>query len=105
MAGPVRRAATWSGNGPGDAGYVLALVGITLLSGERTFADHPAQFLLLLQNYDPALFQTFVPTAWTLVLEMTFYLALPIVAVAFLPVVRADCAAGLMVCSRSVSSP
>jgi len=68
--------------------YVLALVGITLLSGERTFTDHPAQFLLLLQNYDPQLFQTFIPTSWTLVLEMTFYLVLPIVAMAFLPVVR-----------------
>jgi peptidoglycan/LPS O-acetylase OafA/YrhL len=68
--------------------YVVALVGITVLSGESTFTDHPAQFLLLLQNYDPVLFQTFIPTAWTLVLEMTFYLALPVVAIAFLPVVR-----------------
>ncbi len=75
--------------------YILALVGITLLSGERTFTDHPAQFLLLLQNYDPQLFQTFIPTSWTLVLEMTFYLVLPIVAIAFLPVVRGRLPRGL----------
>ena len=75
--------------------YILALVGVTLLSGERTFTDHPAQFLLLLQNYDPQLFQTFIPTSWTLVLEMTFYLVLPIVAMAFLPVVRGRLPRGL----------
>jgi peptidoglycan/LPS O-acetylase OafA/YrhL len=75
--------------------YIIALVGITVISGEHTFTDHPAQFLLLLQNYDPALFQAFMPTAWTLVLEMTFYLVLPIVAVAFLPVVRGRLPRGL----------
>ena len=66
--------------------YLVALAGITLISGDRGFADHPLQFLLLLQNYDPTLFQGFMPTSWTLVLEMTFYVLLPVFALAFLAI-------------------
>ncbi len=63
--------------------YVVALVGVSILSGDRTFIDHPVEHLLLIQNYDPALFRVFLPVSWTLVLEMTFYLALPLFAIAY----------------------
>ena len=64
--------------------YVVALVGITLLSGDRQFLDDPARFLLFLQNYDLGSFQQFLPVSWTLAIEVAFYLALPIAAILLL---------------------
>jgi peptidoglycan/LPS O-acetylase OafA/YrhL len=64
--------------------YVVALVGITLLSGDRQFLDDPPRFLLFLQNYDLGSFQRFLPVSWTLAIEVAFYLALPIVAILLL---------------------
>jgi peptidoglycan/LPS O-acetylase OafA/YrhL len=61
--------------------YLCALLGISLLTADRTFLDHPAAYLLLAQNYVPELFGSqFLGVAWSLQLEMTFYLLLPAVA-------------------------
>ncbi len=60
--------------------YVLALLGVTFVSGDSTFLQRPADFLLFLQNYDLALFQGFLSVSWTLVLEVTFYVSLPLLA-------------------------
>lgn len=60
--------------------YLVALVGVTALSGDRTFLEKPLTFLLLMQNYDPSTWQGFLGVSWTLVLEVQFYVALPILA-------------------------
>jgi peptidoglycan/LPS O-acetylase OafA/YrhL len=60
--------------------YVVALVGLTLITGDRSFSDQPLTYLLFLQNYDPALWQGFIGVSWSLVLEILFYLTLPLIA-------------------------
>ena len=60
--------------------YVVALVGLTLVTGDRSFADHPLTYLLFLQNYDPGLWQGFLGVSWSLALEVLFYLTLPLIA-------------------------
>ena len=63
--------------------YLCALVGLTILTADRTLLDHPAPYLLLAQNYVPDLFgMPLLGVAWSLQLEMTFYLLLPGVALA-----------------------
>lgn len=59
--------------------YVLALVGVGLVTGDPTFARDPARFLLLAQSYDQATFQTYIGPTWSLVLEAAFYMTLPLV--------------------------
>jgi peptidoglycan/LPS O-acetylase OafA/YrhL len=61
--------------------YLVALVGVSLLTGDRTFADRPLTYLLFLQNYDLALWQGFLGVSWTLVIEVLFYLTLPVLAI------------------------
>jgi peptidoglycan/LPS O-acetylase OafA/YrhL len=61
--------------------YVVALVGITILTGDRTFLEHPLAFAFFLQNYDRDLWQGFLGVSWTLVLEVQFYVTLPLLAV------------------------
>jgi peptidoglycan/LPS O-acetylase OafA/YrhL len=60
--------------------YLVALVGLTLLTGDRSFLEHPATYLLFGQNYDPTLWQGFLGVSWTLVLEVQFYIVLPLLA-------------------------
>ena len=60
--------------------YVLALVGVTLLTGAPTFLDQPLVFLLFLQNYDSEAVAGLPRRLWTLVLEVLFYLTLPALA-------------------------
>ena len=60
--------------------YLLALVGVTLLTGASTFLDQPLVYLLFLQNYDLRLWQGFLGVSWTLVIEVLFYLTLPALA-------------------------
>jgi len=60
--------------------YVLALVGVTILTGDRTFVEQPLTYLLFLQNYDPDIWMVFVGVSWTLVVEVLFYLTLPVLA-------------------------
>jgi len=65
--------------------YLIALVGITLLTGNRLFLDHPVAYLTLTQNLDPRLLATGVlAPAWTLHLEAWFYLLLPLLMAALL---------------------
>ena len=61
--------------------YVVALVGLSVLSGDTSFTGSPATYLFFLQNYDQHLFMGFMAPAWTLVLEVVFYLSLPVIAV------------------------
>jgi len=60
--------------------YLVALVGVTALRGDRTFLEKPLTFLLLALNYDPSTWQGFLGVSWTLVLEAQFYVTLPILA-------------------------
>jgi peptidoglycan/LPS O-acetylase OafA/YrhL len=60
--------------------YLVALIGVTVLSGDPTFLQKPLTFLLLAQNYDPNTWQGFLGVSWTLVLEAQFYVTLPILA-------------------------
>lgn len=60
--------------------YLVALIGVTALSGDRTFLEKPLTFLLFGQNYDPSTWQGFLGVSWTLVLEAQFYVTLPILA-------------------------
>jgi peptidoglycan/LPS O-acetylase OafA/YrhL len=60
--------------------YLVALVGLTLLTNDRSFLEHPTTYLLFGQNYDPTLWQGFLGVSWTLVLEVQFYLVLPLLA-------------------------
>lgn len=59
--------------------YVVALVGVTLLTGTRAFVDDPWQYLLFAQLYGQP-----VPgplwVTWSLQVEVTFYLLLPAIA-------------------------
>jgi peptidoglycan/LPS O-acetylase OafA/YrhL len=60
--------------------YLFALVGLTLVTHDRSFLDHPLSYLLFIQNFDPSLFQGFLGVAWTLEMEVWFYLGLPVIA-------------------------
>jgi peptidoglycan/LPS O-acetylase OafA/YrhL len=60
--------------------YLVALVGVTILTGKQTFLEQPLTYLLFLQNYDLKLWQGFLGVSWTLVLEVLFYLTLPLLA-------------------------
>jgi peptidoglycan/LPS O-acetylase OafA/YrhL len=59
-------------------GYLFALVGVGILTADPAFFRDPIRFLLLAQNYDQATFQTYIGPTWSLVLEATFYLTLPV---------------------------
>ncbi len=61
--------------------YLVALVGVTILTGDRTFLERPLTYLLFLQNYDLELWQGFLGVSWTLVLEVLFYITLPALAI------------------------
>ncbi len=63
--------------------YLLALVGISMLSESREFLDNPLRYLLFLQQ--PGVPQlTMMPVAWSLQIEMAFYLVLPLLGMALL---------------------
>jgi len=60
--------------------YLVALVGVTALSGDLAFFREPARYLLFLQNFDLSSWQGFLGVSWTLVVEVWFYAFLPLVA-------------------------
>jgi peptidoglycan/LPS O-acetylase OafA/YrhL len=60
--------------------YWVALVGVTLLSGDHAFVRDPLRFVVFGQNYDSATFNGFLGVSWTLVLEVMFYVTLPVIA-------------------------
>ena len=61
--------------------YLIALVGVSALAGDSTFHREPLTYLMFLQSYDPDLWQGFLGVSWTLVIEVMFYLTLPVLAV------------------------
>jgi peptidoglycan/LPS O-acetylase OafA/YrhL len=63
--------------------YLLALVGITLLSGNRAFLDDPIRYALFLQQ-PGAPEVTMMPVAWSLQIEVAFYLCLPLLAMSLI---------------------
>ena len=60
-------------------GYLVALVGLTLLTGNRLAIDHPLPYVTITAPYDIPL-RAFLGNAWTLTVEVLFYLTLPLFA-------------------------
>ena len=60
-------------------GYYVALVCLVILTGSRLPLDNPLPFLALTAPYDISL-RGFLGNAWTLSVEILFYVTLPVVA-------------------------
>lgn len=60
-------------------GYLVALVGLALLTGSRLPLEHPLPYLAIASSYDLGL-RGFLGNAWTLSAEVLFYLSLPLIA-------------------------
>jgi peptidoglycan/LPS O-acetylase OafA/YrhL len=61
--------------------YLFALVGVAALNGGAVLLAYPVTFLVFGQNYRPeTITPAFLGASWTLVLEVTFYAALPLIA-------------------------
>jgi peptidoglycan/LPS O-acetylase OafA/YrhL len=59
--------------------YLVALVGLTIITGSRLPLEHPLPFLTMTASYDLSL-RGFLGNAWTLAAEILFYATLPLVA-------------------------
>jgi peptidoglycan/LPS O-acetylase OafA/YrhL len=62
-------------------GYLVALAGLVLLTGNQLPIQHPLPFLTMSASYDLGL-RGFLGNAWTLSAEILFYLTLPLIAAA-----------------------
>ena len=62
-------------------GYLVALAGLLLLTGNQLPIQHPLPFLTMSASYDLSL-RGFLGNAWTLSAEILFYLTLPLIAAA-----------------------
>ncbi len=60
-------------------GYFVALIGLTIITGNRLPLDHPLPFLTMSASYNIPL-RGFLGNAWTLSAEILFYLTLPLIA-------------------------
>jgi peptidoglycan/LPS O-acetylase OafA/YrhL len=60
-------------------GYLVALVGLTVLTGNRLAIEHPLPYLAIASSYDLPL-RGFLGNAWTLSAEVLFYVSLPLIA-------------------------
>lgn len=60
-------------------GYFVALVGLTVITGNRLAIEHPLPFLTMTASYDIPL-RAFLGNAWTLSAEILFYVTLPLLA-------------------------
>lgn len=60
-------------------GYFVALVALTLITGNQLALDHPLPFLTITASYDIPL-RGFLGNAWTLAAEILFYVTLPLIA-------------------------
>jgi peptidoglycan/LPS O-acetylase OafA/YrhL len=60
-------------------GYFVALVALTVLTGNRLPLEHPLPFLTMTASYDVPL-RGFLGNAWTLSAEILFYVTLPLIA-------------------------
>jgi peptidoglycan/LPS O-acetylase OafA/YrhL len=62
-------------------GYLVALVGLAVLTGSQLPVQHPLPFLTMSSSYDLEL-RGFLGNAWTLSAEILFYMTLPLIAAA-----------------------
>ena len=62
-------------------GYLVALVGLVILTGNQLPIQHPLPFLTMSASYNLEL-RGFLGNAWTLSAEILFYLTLPVIAAA-----------------------
>lgn len=63
--------------------YLVALVGVSVMTGDAQLLRHPIEYLTFTQNFDPSLLaQGALAPTWTLQLEVEFYLLLPVLMVA-----------------------
>ena len=62
-------------------GYLVALVGLVILTGTQLPLQHPLPFLTISSSYNLDL-RGFLGNAWTLSAEILFYLTLPLIAAA-----------------------
>src|ERR1041385_421109 len=60
-------------------GYYVALVALTLITGNHLALEHPLPFLTMTASYDIPL-RAFLGNAWTLSSEILFYVTLPLLA-------------------------
>lgn len=60
-------------------GYLVALAGLTILTGSQLPIQHPLPFLTMSSSYDLGL-RGFLGNAWTLSAEILFYVTLPLIA-------------------------
>jgi peptidoglycan/LPS O-acetylase OafA/YrhL len=60
-------------------GYFLALVALTLVTGNPLPTEHPLPFLAIASSYSIPL-RSFMGSAWTLSAEVLFYVTLPVIA-------------------------
>jgi peptidoglycan/LPS O-acetylase OafA/YrhL len=70
--------------------WLVVITVVAALSAGWVFEDPGRLALLwtLQQNYDPHLLRKIVPPGWSLVIEVSFYAALPLIAFAAAPLVR-----------------
>lgn len=61
--------------------YWFALIGLSVVTGQRAVLEHPVSYALFGQVIDPLVWQGFVGVSWTLALEVLFYALLPAIAV------------------------
>ncbi len=59
--------------------YLVALVAALAIRPAELWSGHELQFALMLHLYDPALALDAMVVAWTLIAELAFYLALPVI--------------------------
>ena len=62
-------------------GYLVALLGLAVLTGSQLPIQHPLPFLTISSSYDLPL-RGFLGNAWTLSAEILFYLTVPLIATA-----------------------
>ena len=60
-------------------GYFVALVALTVITGNHLALEHPLPFLTMTASYDIPL-RAFLGNAWTLSSEILFYVTLPVLA-------------------------
>src|SRR5687768_14720209 len=60
-------------------GYYVALVALLILTGSRLPMEHPAEYLSMSASYHTDL-RGFLGPAWTLAVEVLFYVTLPLIA-------------------------
>ncbi len=60
--------------------YLVALVGVSLVTGSKEVVDHPLAYLTLTQDFSRETYHRIISPAWTLSIEAVFYVAAPLLA-------------------------